>query len=265
MTSATSPKKIAVYCCTSSKTNLKGDSQARQKRASLKALQWKLGRKPAVQVVNECISGMLPLPQRKKLQSLLDGAYDAVYVESVRSLARKASAIEEIYEKAKKTGTKIVVADLPNAFDAEAGPAVNFQCWVMAAVQEFEWDVIVRRLQEGLKAKAFSLKQQGHKEPLKVNGRPSYLEQHMNKIDVKVKVRLQKLCQAQQHGRIGLGQLALEASKVLRLRKPMGKDAAVTLSIKLGVSGKQPRRRTQAQSNKWVITESRVNCQRMFL
>lgn len=240
--------KIAVYCRTSTRTNEKGDSQPRQKRASLKALRMQPGKTPAIQVVNECISGMLPLQKREKLQSLLNGAYQAVYVESVRSLARKASAIEEIYEKAKSSGTKIVVADLPNAFDAEASPAVNFQRRVMAAVQEFERDVIVKRLQEGLKAKADALKKKSGKEPVKVNGRPSYLEKHQ--VNAHQKAKLKKLCQEQQCGKIGLRALAEQASKVLRLKEPMGKDAAATLSIQLGVSKRMPRHRKKASAAK---------------
>ncbi|CAE7241929.1 unnamed protein product [Symbiodinium natans] len=232
-----SKKKAAVYSRTSSKTNISGDSTGRQMRAGLAAAKSSGCTPVSLKRVSECISGMLPLPQRKKLHALLDGSYSHVYVESLRALGRKASGIEEVYEAAKKTKTNVVVADLPCVFSLSATPAEAFQRRVMAAVQEFERDVIVNRLQEGLEAKAKKLKSQGKDE--KVNGRKSYLDKFLKKEGenktMKMKA-LKALCMDRQKGKFGFRELAVKASKVLALKKStIGKDAAVTLSQQLGI------------------------------
>ena len=77
--------KLAIYARTSSKTNLHGDSHDRQLRSTSKAMRVAGGYQVSmsqVRKVKECISGMLPLAQRNKLQKLINGNYDAVYVES---------------------------------------------------------------------------------------------------------------------------------------------------------------------------------------
>ncbi|CAJ1410792.1 unnamed protein product [Effrenium voratum] len=226
----------AIYTRTSTKTNLKGDSGNRQFRASLKALKAVQGKDyKGAKRVSECISGMLPLKDRKKLQSLLNGGFSHIYVESLRALGRKTSAIEEIYEEAKRTGTHIVVADLPpTLFSSTASPAENFQRRIMAAVQEFERDTIVYRLQEGLKAKAAKMKAAGL--PGKVNGRKSYLEHQQGKnLSPKKLKALKQACLARKRGEFGWRVLATKASKILRLKVCVGKDAAVTLSKQLKI------------------------------
>lgn len=231
--------KVAIYTRTSSKTNMKGDSSRRQIQAGLAALK-SSGVKPSksLQKVTECISGMLPLNKKKKLQALLDGKTSHIFVESLRALGRKASGIEEIYEKAKETNTCIVVADLPPAlFTASASPAENFQRRIMAAVQEFERDTIVNRLQQGLRAKAEQLAKAGMN-PKKVNGRKSHLEKRMAQKGItKGQLKsLSTLCRARKRGDFGWRALAPKLSKILKLKKPMGKDAAMTLSKELKIA-----------------------------
>ena len=152
-----------------------------------------------------------------------------IYVESLRALGRKATVIEDIYEKAKQSGTKVVVADLPNAFETRASPAVNFQRRVMAAVQEFERDVIVQRLQEGLRAKAGELRKQGL--PEKVNGRKSALEMSMP--GKRKTARLKNLCRQRAKGVFGWRTLAEKVSIVLGKGAPLKKGAAMTMSAQL--------------------------------
>ena len=232
------PKQKAIYSRTSSKANIAGDSSGRQMRAGLAAAKNLGGGQSSLKRVSECVSGMLPLAQRKKLQSLLDGSYSHVFVESLSALGRKATGIKEVYEAAKKSKTNVVVADLPCVFSLSATPAEAFQRRVMAAVQEFERDVIVNRLQEGLQAKAKKLQTQG-KNNNKVNGRKSYLEKLLqnDSHNMKSKIKaLTALCKDRKQGKFGFRELAVKATKVLALKKgAMGKDAAVTLSQQLGI------------------------------
>lgn len=237
-------KKAAIYSRTSSSANQHGDSHKRQIRAGLCALQ-SLGMQKkglSLKRVSECISGMLPLQQRKKLMDLVSGTYSHVFVESLRSLARKPGAIEELHQVAKKSGTSIIVGDAgPDVFNPNATPAQNFQRRVLAAVTEFERDVIVHRLASGLQQKRTQLQATTGKINVKVNGRKSYLEHALQNCgtDEKkkkvIKKKLVTLCKLQQHGKVTWRQLAVKASKCLKLKKPMGKDAAITLSQKLGI------------------------------
>ena len=148
---------LAVYTRTSNQKNFKGDSTARQCRAT-KHLLPKFAK---IKKVSECISGMLPLKERKVLQSLLNGSFEAVYVESARALSRRADVIEAIYKKAKTTNTKLIVADMPGAFKFDASPAENFQRRIMAAVMEFQRDMVVYNLQAGLQAARAKAKKAG--------------------------------------------------------------------------------------------------------
>ena len=130
-----------------------------------------------VRKVKECISGMLPLAQRNKLQKLINGDYDALYAESLRALGRKATVIEDVYEMAKNSKTKIVVADMPGVFNPKASATENFLRRVQAAVQEYERDQIVHRLQEGIQARRAALQRANPKNKhIKCNGRKSLLE-----------------------------------------------------------------------------------------
>jgi len=238
-------KKAVIYSRTSSSSNKKGDTHTRQVKAGLCAMSCsgvKTSEKKKLQKVTECISGMLPLAKRKKLLKLIDGTYSHVFVESLRTLARKSSAIEELHEAAKRSGTTIVVADAgPDVFSPEASPAQNFQRRVLAAVTEFERDVIVHRLSSGLKAKAAHMKHITGKTKVKVNGRKSHLEHVLERLgdDNKKKCTLKKqlttLCKVQKSGGLTWRELAKKASACMKLKKKMGKDAAVTLSKSLGV------------------------------
>ena len=239
-------QKAVIYSRTSSKANAEGDTHHRQLKAGMKAFAaCGLPRSSmSLQKVTECISGMLPLQKRKTLMKLVKGECSHIFVESVRSLARSSRAIEDLHQAAKTTGTAIIVADSgPDLFKLDATPAQNFQRRILAAVTEFERDVVVERLASGLKRKAQSLRAStGNMHP-KVNGRKSHFEHAMEGCgcDMKKKkamqTKLKALCKLQAKGELTWRQLAVKASKVMNLKKQnmMGKDAAITLSKKLGV------------------------------
>ena len=235
-------EKAAIYSRTSSSANIQSDTHRRQLRASLNALERSGCKKLSLKKVTECISGMLPLRQRKTLMDLMSGSYSHIFVESIRALARKSSAIEELHQAAKKHGTRIIVADAgPELFNHNASPAQNFQRRVLAAVTEFERDVIVDRLASGLQRKREMLQKATGKTKVKVNGRKSYFEHALAKLGndetkkKKLKKQIAALCISHKAGRLSLRNLAVKASKFLQLQKPMGKDAAVTLSQNVGV------------------------------
>lgn len=240
-------KRAALYSRTSSRTNQHSDSHRRQLKAGLEAMHsYGLPQKnsrPALKRVTECISGMLPVRQRKKLLQLVSGDYSHVFVESIRSLARKSGTIEELYHEAKKNGCHIVVADAgADVFKHDATPAQNFLRRVLAAVTEFERDMIVHRLTSGLQRKKALLQAKTGKQEVKVNGRKSYFEHAMQecgkntKRQTRIKKSITALCRDQKKGRLSVRELAARASKVLKLDSPMGKDAALTLSKQLGIA-----------------------------
>ena len=228
----TKKAKAAFYARTSTKTNLLGDSQGRQLRASLAHAQADGGKgsqKKSIDKVTECISGMLPLAERRKLLSLLDGSYKTIYVESLRALGRKASVIDDIYERAKETRTEIAIADMPGLMKLDASPTERFQLRVVAAVQELERDTIVHRLQQGLQAAKKNKERQGL--PTKVQGRKSYLEKKeeggLSRVQ---RCKLVALCKQREQGAFGWRPLASKMSKLLRLERPMKHEAARTMS-----------------------------------
>eukprot|EP00438_Fugacium_kawagutii_P023949 Skav213219 [mRNA] locus=scaffold369:23605:24360:- [translate_table: standard] len=191
-----------LYSRTSSRTNQYSDSHKRQLKAGLQAMQSyglpQKNRRQTLKRVTECISGMLPVRQRKKLLQLVSGDYSHVFVESIRSLARKSGTIEDLYNEAKKNGCHIVVADTgADLFKHDATPAQNFMRRVLAAVTEFERDMIVHRLTSGLLRKKALLQAKTGKQEVKVNGRKSYLEHAMQECgkNTKKQTRIKKKSQ----------------------------------------------------------------------
>ena len=67
---------------------------------------------------------MLPLQERVKLQNLLSGKYDAVFVESVRAFARRSTVVEALYEEAKAKKVQLECADMPGLFALDAPSTV---------------------------------------------------------------------------------------------------------------------------------------------
>ena len=69
-------------------------------------------------------------------------------------MARSSKVAEEIYEEAKVSGTEIVVANNPTLFKFDATPEQHFFRRIAFAVAEYERDVLVERLQSGLRTAA---------------------------------------------------------------------------------------------------------------
>ena len=176
----TKRKTVVVYARTSSKSNAHGSSASRQ-ISSAKRLVHK---DTKVQEFKEVISGMLPLQQRQKFMDLINNTgVTKIYVESTRAIARSARVAEEIYEASKKSGVDIVTADIPHLLRHDANPAESFMRRVLFAMTEFERDLIVHRLSEGLRKKRLEEEKKTRgarkvtqKGTAKVNGSHSLLE-----------------------------------------------------------------------------------------
>lgn len=177
-------KKIYSFkqSCTPTPSSLSWNPQAsqrRQSRACQEAAK-RLGKRPAA-TVTEVKSGMLPLLQRPQLQKLLDHPKGlTILVESARAIARDAQVSEEAWRKSKAGGISIVAADLPELFKHHPSPGEALIRKVMFAVFEFERDLVVARLSDGLAQKRSRTergpKTIGQSGRVKVNGRLSRLQ-----------------------------------------------------------------------------------------
>ena len=222
--------KVAIYARTSSKTNEKGNSFSRQFQKSMASMATAglNSKKMSITKVHECISGMLPLKRRKVLQNILNSGYDEVFVESLRSLTRSSTVTEALAQKVQDSKIKIHVADMPGLFAKDATPPQRFQRRIAAAVNEYERDVIVQRLVDGLMARKAKLSKKGIG---KYNGRKSVLDHHP--VNAAKKKKLKDLCKKRSKGNFGWRSLAKEASIILQVKPQMHHEAARTLSKQL--------------------------------
>lgn len=202
--------KVVAYARTSTRTNQDGNSAPRQLAACARVAQGVTMKK-----VSETISGMLPLNQRTKLQQLLSGEYDTVVVESARALSRSVETSEQIFNTAKENGVNIITSDLPDLFRVDGNPATNFMRRVMAAVTEFDRDVLVLRLQAGrteARKKTTRRTQDGHP---KVQGRETLLQQ-LNPTNKQMK-QLRISFKKHKNGDFGWRPLRSQVAHILKL------------------------------------------------
>ena len=108
---------------------------------------------------------------------------------------------------ANKSETNIVVADIPGVFNLKASAAGNFLRRVQAAVQEYERDQIVHRLQEGLHSRRAGLQRANPKNNhIKFNGRKSLLEK--TPLTTGQRHQLKAVCKGKKCGAFGWRPLA---------------------------------------------------------
>ena len=165
--------------------------------------------------VSETISGMLPLKKRTQLQQLLSGEYDTVVVESARALSRSVETSEQIYNTAKENGVQIITSDLPDLFRVDGNPATNFMRRVMAAVTEFDRDVLVLRSQAGLTAARRKTTRTTQRGQPKVQGRKSLIQQ-LKPTEQQIK-QLRNSFQKHQNGDFGWRPLGRQVKNSLNL------------------------------------------------
>jgi DNA invertase Pin-like site-specific DNA recombinase len=248
-TDKTQAKPVAVCYARQSSGSSWTHGKKRQMEASMAALkkyqQTHATRMP-VKKVAEIISGSLPFERRRTLTELLeDPSVKVIAVESLRALARKTIVAEEIHQKAILYKKTIIPADMPNAFSLEknamASNDLSRRC-VLAAV-EYEKDMIVYRTQRALTEMRAEEATKGakmrytQKGTPKVNGRKSILEQC--KATKKQHNTSLMLCQLREKGKFGWRVLAVELSRVLKLKKDMTHEAARRNSSLLMKAGKR--------------------------
>lgn len=169
--------------------------------------------------VSETISGMLPLKERNKLNGLLSGKnFDTIVVESCRALSRSVETSEQIFKTAKQNGVNIVSSDIPSLFRVDGNPATNFIRRVMAAVTEFDRDVLVLRLQGGIEQARKKTTRRTTNGLPKVQGRCSILEKHPPTDNQKR--RLKEAFKDHRKGCFGWRPLGKKVAQVMRLQSP---------------------------------------------
>ena len=201
------PKKCAIYTRTSSKTNFAGSSSRRQVGAAVQALAQMTKSKVKqddITVVSDCISGLLPVDRRTRLVDHIESKeFEAIFVESSRALARKASVTDDLAAMAEEHGVKLILADIPSLLTTDE-PMERMVNRIQTAIWEFEWDIIYKRLMGGLvdklrkeemKPKATrNLTQHGE---TKVNGRKSTLQKLKPGSGVLKQLRVWELARAE--------------------------------------------------------------------
>jgi hypothetical protein len=235
-TDKTQKKDVAVCYARQSSGSSWTHGQKRQMEASLAGLkkyQKANATKMPVKKVAEIISGSLPFTRRRTLAELLvDPSVKIIAVESLRALSRSTMVAEEIHQAAILHGKTIIPADMPDAFslnrDAMASNNLSRRC--VGAAQEYEKDQIVYRTQNAIKAmrveegkKGVEMRRTQNGTP-KVNGRQNILEKC--KATKKQHNTCLALCKQHKQGKFGWRVLAVELSRVLKLKKEMTHEAA---------------------------------------
>ena len=107
--------------------------------------------------ISEVVSGSMPAHRRQGFRSLMAQAVrrsiDTVLVETASRVARELHANEELYQESKKLGVTIKCADAPYLYKHDPNPMDIFCRRLVVAYGELEKDMLVGRLQEGLKTR----------------------------------------------------------------------------------------------------------------
>ena len=138
-------------------------------------------------------------------------------------MARAASVAEHIYQVARDAGTDIAVASHPSLFKRDANPEEHFFRRIFFAVAEYERDLVVHRLQVGLRA--------AQEQRDKVRGRKTILEElaptRRQKRDLK------RLAQQRRAGKFGFRPCARKMAHVLGMKQTMAMETCRRLCQQL--------------------------------
>jgi hypothetical protein len=161
----------------------------------------------------------------------VDGGTSAVkvLVESARAVARNALVAEAIYRRSVASGVEIIPADIPALLKHQPSPGEALMRKVMFAVTEFQRDVAVRNMANGILEKKKRLLAAGSYEKtqagkVKVVGTKSILQR--TPPSAAQKKALLSLARKWQAGSLALRPLAVKMSRVLKMKKEMGHESA---------------------------------------
>ena len=171
------------------------------------------------------VSGSLPAEQRDTFQKLLkDGRFKKIYVESSRAVARSSSTAEQLFQASVKHGVQIVPADLPDLYKHNATPMEKCVRRIVFATTELERDLIVQRLQDGIKRKLQITGRRTQAGRPKVVGCPTLLD--IAKPKGKVLRQLRAIASRRASPEYGLRTMARDMSTALCLPRTMGHETA---------------------------------------
>ena len=230
--SGTAVGKVVVYTRTSSKKNdAKLNASKARQLATCRTWALKLAKGGKVSSVSETCSGMLPLERRPEFRRLVEGHTPAmkILVESARAVARSALVAESIYRQSVASGVEIIPADLPALLKHQPSPGEALMRKVMFAVTEFQRDVAVTNMANGLLEKKKRLLAEGgypqtQSGTVKVVGTKTVLQRVPP--DGTQRRKLKSLAKKWQAGALGLRPLATSMSTVLKLQKNMSHETA---------------------------------------
>ena len=208
--------KVAVaYARVSTKANQEKGGVDRQVRACQAAAAGRGAR--IAKTVAEVVSGSLPLAARTTFMQLLeDENVDTVYCESARAVARDALVAEQIFEEARARNVKIVTADMPGVFEANAGPMEKFLRRTIFTYTELEKDLTVHRLKAGLARRLKNSSERTQQGKPKANGRPTTLDA-LPSLSAATVRKVRAEFDRRDQGDIGWRPLATRLARILRL------------------------------------------------
>jgi DNA invertase Pin-like site-specific DNA recombinase len=155
---------------------------------------------------------------------LKDGHFRKIYVESSRAVARSSTVAEKLFQTSVEHGVQIVPADLPDLYKHEATPVEKFVRRIVFATTELERDLIVQRLQDGIKRKMQTTRKRTQTGAPKVSGCASLLE--IAKPTSRALTQLRAIAARRQSGNYGLRAMARDMSVALDLPRTMGHETA---------------------------------------
>ncbi len=180
-----------------------------------------------MKTVNEVISGSLPLARRVEFLKLLDqGQVEKIYVESCRAVSRSAKVAEQLFEHSVKKRVQIVPADLPDLFKHEQSPIERYVRRIICATTEFERDLTVQRLRDGIARKMAETRDTTQTGAPKVSGAKTLLDIVRPSKKVLQKLRAIAAQRNKAGGVVGLRGVARQLSNELCLPKHMGHETA---------------------------------------
>ena len=188
--------------------------------------------------VHEVINGSLPTQRRQELLKLIEaGDVKAAFIESCRALARSVKVSEELYEKAVRNQVSIIPADLPDLLKPDTTPAESFVRRIIFASTELERDLVVSRLQDGIRRKLRVATKVTQAWCPKATGCHTTLD--MARPSAPQRRRLRALAKKHRdHPQTyGLRSMASDMSEVLKLDRKMGHETARRLCRELQVKG----------------------------
>ncbi|CAJ1442191.1 unnamed protein product [Effrenium voratum] len=166
---------------------------------------------------------------------MLKGCADKVkiFLESARALAPSQIAAEQAWQASRKHNVEIVCSDIPDLFTHSPTPAQSFIRKVHCAAQEFNKDMVVYHLSQGLANKVKTTKEITQKGSPKVNGCKSVI-QKLKPSQASIK-QVKKLKAQRDKGEFGWRPLATKVSKVLRVKACLAPETVRRLCVEIKV------------------------------